>query len=157
MDDDRGEDDNGWCDIVDAFCEKDMESVVHHKGEEMSSEKNDLWFSYGAAYTCNWDITKHCVLVNFCIFTSCNFTSCNLVRHFHILHFHPLKLCWCTIFTSCVFNEPFGGKGKKADAKPWFNLASWGEISQHGTWRKDILVHPFCAGAVKSDQTCHKQ
>ena len=27
MDDDRGEDDDGWCDTVDDSCEKDMKSV----------------------------------------------------------------------------------------------------------------------------------
>jgi len=27
MDDDRGEDGDGWCDTVDDYCEKDMESV----------------------------------------------------------------------------------------------------------------------------------
>ena len=53
MDDDRDEDDDGWCDTVDDSCEKDMESVewgwhiseeVDSRGGKISSKKSDLWF-----------------------------------------------------------------------------------------------------------------
>ena len=51
MDNDRAEDDDGWCDTVDESCEIDTKSVewswrseweVDFRGEEMSGEKNDL-------------------------------------------------------------------------------------------------------------------